>query len=391
MPEELHTGTDELPAPELDGAWQREIGGIRVLFGAGRLRELGRRAAELTGQRVLLVTDPGLVACGHAAVAADSLRQAGLEVHLFDAVSPNPTTLEVDAGTKFATGKSIEMIVAVGGGSAMDCAKGINFLLTNGGQMEDYWGFGKASRELLPAIGVPTTAGTGSDAQSYALISHATTHRKMACGDLKARFRIVILDPELLATVPRQVAATAGMDALSHSLESYVTTARSPASVPQSRLAFQLLEPAIESVANATDEGSPDARRSALLGAHLAGAGIESSMLGAAHAAANPLTSRHGVAHGAAIGLMLPAVIRFNAVTEEALYRELWPAGSEALAKRVEQIRHNLGLPATLAAVGIGSDDIADLATRASDERTGRFNPRPLATADFEEMYASSK
>ncbi|MCZ6727800.1 MAG: iron-containing alcohol dehydrogenase, partial [Acidobacteria bacterium] len=188
---------------------------MRVAFGAGRLAELGELAAEIGGRRALLVTDPGLVAAGHAASACAALRIAGLEVELFDAVSPNPTTREVEAGTEIAAERSIDLIVALGGGSAMDCAKGINFLLTNGGRMEDYWGFGKATKRMLPSIGVPTTAGTGSDAQSYALISQAETHRKLAGGDPTARDRVVILDPALLATIPRRVAAATGRDALS--------------------------------------------------------------------------------------------------------------------------------------------------------------------------------
>src|SRR5262249_14181020 len=148
------------------------------------------------GSRALLVTDPGLATVGHPQRAVDSIRSAGLEVFMYDGVRENPTEHEVIAGVAVARKHAIDVIVAVRGGSSMGCAKGINFLLTNGGRMSDYKGFGKATKPMLPSVGVPTTAGTGSEAQSYALITDEATHLKMACGDKKAAFRAAVLDPE---------------------------------------------------------------------------------------------------------------------------------------------------------------------------------------------------
>ena len=162
---------------------------------------------------------------------------------VFDGVEENPTTRHVEAGAGFrADASCIDFLIAVGGGSSMDCAKGINFLLTNGGTMADYKGFGKASKPMLPSIGVPTTAGTGSEAQSYALIADEQTHMKMACGDRKAAFRVAILDPEVTVSQPAKVTAVTGIDALSHALESYVTTRRNPLSQMFAREAWRLLE-----------------------------------------------------------------------------------------------------------------------------------------------------
>src|SRR5262249_1030034 len=154
----------------------------RVVFGPGSLARLGELARDLGGRRALLVTDPGLEAAGHPDRALHSLRAAGVETFVFDGVEENPTTRHVRAGLEAARKHKIDLLVAVGGGSSMDCAKGVNFLLTNGGEMADYKGFGKATRPMLPSIGVPTTAGTGSEAQSYALIADEKTHLKMACG-----------------------------------------------------------------------------------------------------------------------------------------------------------------------------------------------------------------
>src|SRR5437764_14536495 len=203
----------------------------------------------------------------------------------------------------------------------MDCAKGINFLFTNGGRMQDYWGVGKATRPMLPMIAVPTTAGTGSETQSFALISDAQSHVKMACGDKKASFRIALLDPMLTVTQPRGVTALTGIDAIAHALETYVTRSRNPASLAFSREAWSLLG---ENLAHVLDDPNDlDARGGMQLGACFAGLAIENSMLGAAHALANPLTAHYGITHGVAIGLVLPHVVRFNAAAVGPLYADL--------------------------------------------------------------------
>src|SRR5262245_21793491 len=194
----------------------------RLVYGPGTLDRLGELVREVGGTRVLLVTDPGLEEAGHPQRAQDILRDAGLYVAVFDAVEMNPTTRHVEAGVAVARAERVNCLVAVGGGSSMDCAKGVNFLLTNGGTMADYKGFGKATKPMLPSVGVPTTSGTGSEAQSFALIADESSHMKMACGDRKAAFRVALLDPLLTVTQPARVTAITGIDALAHALESFV-------------------------------------------------------------------------------------------------------------------------------------------------------------------------
>jgi alcohol dehydrogenase len=314
----------------------------RVVFEAGGLARLGALVRELGGTRALLVTDPGLEATGHPDRAADALRAARVEVVLFDGVEENPTSRHVEAGREVAKARGVDCLVAIGGGSAMDVTKGVNFLLTNGGTMADYKGFGKATKPMLPSVGVPTTAGTGSEAQSYALIADESSHLKMACGDRKAAFRVALLDPELTVSQPPAVTAVTGLDSLAHALESYVTAKRSLLSQTFARQAWRLLEPNLQRVL-AEPEDLP-ARSAMQLGAHFAGVAIENSMLGACHACANPLTAHYGLTHGVAIGVMLPHVLRFNAPAADDLYADLaadagLPAGrgesAEALARRV--------------------------------------------------------
>src|ERR1051325_6468879 len=185
----------------------------RLVFGVDSVQRVGELARELGAKNVLLVTDHGLVRAGHAQHVEQFLRSTGLSVTLFDKAHENPTTRCVDACLAVARDAKPDTIVGLGGGSAMDTAKGCNFLLTNGGRMEDYKGIGKATKPMLPMIAVPTTAGTGSEAQSFALIADAHTHMKMACGDKKAACKIAILDPDLAASMPPSVAAATGIDA----------------------------------------------------------------------------------------------------------------------------------------------------------------------------------
>lgn len=365
----------------------------RVIFGAGSFKHLGDVARELEFKRTLLVADPGLVAAGHVRPAANFLERVGIEAFAFHDFGSNPDTAMVEKGHAWAAPLKVDSIVALGGGSSLDCAKGINFLLSNGGEMHDYCGFGKARRPMLPMIGVPTTAGTGSEAQSYALISDAKTHSKMACGDKKARFRAVILDPELTLSQKRSVSATAGFDALAHAVETYVTTKRNPLSEAYSREAWRLLEGNYERVLTSPDD--LEARGAMQIGAYFAGVAIENSMLGAAHACANPLTARYGTEHGAALALLLPVVVKWNECAAGQRYDELMSmcraramhARSDNLAARLRELIEVGELPNKLSAAGVMSSDLPALADDAARQWTGGFNPRPFDAAGALEVY----
>lgn len=370
----------------------------RVLFGADAVTRIGELAAGLPARRVLLVTDAGIVAAGHAARVEELLRISGLEVVIFDRVQENPTTRCVRDCVEVARAGSIDAIIGLGGGSSLDTAKGCNFLLTNGGEMKDYWGVGKASQPMLPLIAIPTTAGTGSECQSFAVISDEITHQKMACGDPKAVARVAILDPKLTVSQPPGVTACTGIDAIAHALESAVTKKRTPVSALFSREAFKLGLRAFPRVLAEPQDIA--ARGEMLLAAAWAGVAIENSMLGAAHSAANPLTAHFGIVHGQAVGLMLPHVVRFNALDSatERIYRELCSAASishamvpgEAIAAKVEELLDVARLPRGLTALGVGQDAIPTLAPEAASQWTARFNPRDVVAVDFEELYTAA-
>src|ERR1700683_2809618 len=220
----------------------------RVLFGSGEFARLGEVARELGGTRCLVVADQGMLQTGHVKEAIRTLKARRMEVFAFHDFSENPTAAMVEAGGAFAAPERIDVIVSVGGGSSMDCAKGINFLVTNGGRLRDYWGYGKAAKPMLPMIAVPTTAGTGSEAQSYATITDSETRVKMACGDAKVAFRVAILDPRLTLSQSRELTASTGYDALSHALETLVSTRQTPLSDCFSRSAWRLINKGYERV-----------------------------------------------------------------------------------------------------------------------------------------------
>ncbi|HEY8411944.1 MAG TPA: iron-containing alcohol dehydrogenase [Pyrinomonadaceae bacterium] len=369
----------------------------RVIFGAGVVNQLGKLAVELGFTRTLLVADHGLLASGHVDEAITPLRTAGIEVIRFHDFEANPDTHMIEAGTAFAATQQIDSLIGLGGGSSMDCAKGINFLLTNGGRMADYRGYGNATKPMLPMIAIPTTAGTGSEAQSYALISDAESHVKMACGDPKAAFRVALLDPALTVSQPRSITATSGFDAIAHAVETYVTTKRTPVSEIFSREAWQQLERNYERVLAQPDD--LEARGAMQLGAFYAGVAIENSMLGATHACANPLTARYGTAHGAAIAMLLPSVVRWNESAAADRYATLLKLSSvatdkhaytptEVLARRLEELAAAGGLHAGLSGVGIKKDELADLAGEAAEQWTGTFNPRPFSKEGAMEVYS---
>jgi len=361
----------------------------KIVFGPGALNELPACVREVDGSSVFLVSDRGIAKAGHLKTARQLLESADIAVTIFDATKENPTETDAAVCCEIARKARFDCIVALGGGSSMDTAKACNFLLTNGGVMRDYHGYGKATKAMLPLIAIPTTSGTGSECQSYALVSRDDTHEKMACGDTKARARVAILDPNLTATQPVSVAILTGLDALAHALESAVCTKRNAMSSMYSEHAFSHLSGAIGRVIRGNASGEDRAHMQ--LGAALSGLAIENSMLGAAHATANPLTARYNTVHGHAVAMMLPHVMRFNA--EDSAIAAIYARFSEILATSdvtslslidwVSELVERIDLPFA----EINSEALPGLAQEAAKQWTGQFNPRPLQVDDYAALY----
>lgn len=376
----------------------------RFVVGPGVLEQLGGIAKELGGTRVLVVSDPGIVQAGLFERGLHSLRAAGMQIASFHDFQENPDSDQVERGVRVAKEFQPDLLVGLGGGSSMDCAKGINFVHSCGGRIHDYWGVGKATGAMLPLIAVPTTAGTGSESQSFALISDAVTHAKMACGDPKAASRVALLDPLLTLSQPPRVTALTGIDALTHAIESFVCRKRTPISQLYAKEAWRYLRYGFPLVLE--DPKSIEGRFCMQWGAALAGMAIEASMLGAAHALANPLTAHHDVAHGQAVGAMMPHVIAWNARQVASWYQELWNtvepplqitrphkpesdafAAAEKMADWFGEMLQAGGLQQRLSALSIPEKDLELLASQAAQQWTAKYNPVEVHADDLLQMY----
>ena len=374
----------------------------RIVFGPGRLTEIGALARSLNPTRILLVTDQHLVACGHAARVEASLSQAGLEFACFDQVRQNPSNGDVETCLSAALQCRPDLIIGLGGGSCIDTAKGCSFLFTNGGTMEDYFGVDRAKLPLLPLIAIPTTAGTGTEVQSFALIERDRDRQKMACGAPGAAPRIALLDPELLLTLPPQVTASTGLDTLTHAVESFVCNQRNAVSALYAREAFRL---SMEHLPRVLTHPQDLDRRCALMqSSAFAGLAIENSMLGAAHSLANPLTAHFPISHGEAVGSLLPHVVRFNGADPDTarLYAELagcaglCPTGTppeqalEVLVERLQKLLAECGFEGGIGRHGVTRAALDELSAEACRQWTAQFNPREVSAAAFRALYASA-
>jgi alcohol dehydrogenase len=351
----------------------------RIVRGPGRLGELGSLVGQLGAARTLLVADPALPLA--ARMARTQVEGAGSECLEFAQGKENPDSALAETVRQTAEALRPDLIVARGGGSTLDLAKAAGFLLANGGQMSDYQGYGLAKHPLPALIAIPTTTGTGSEAQSYCVIADAATKRKMACGAPTAAAKVALLDPELALSQPRAVRAASGYDAIAHAVETWVTTKRNEMSDLCAREAWRLLSshylPVLERQEDVLGIGAMQ------WGAYLAGWAIEHSMLGAAHACANPLTRRYGTTHAHALAVVLPAVVSFNSEVCRARYDELSPD----LEARVREFGAAAGLPSRLRDLGAAPEHLEELAEDAAAQWTGRHNPRPFDAISALEIY----
>lgn len=332
----------------------------RILFGAGEFARLGEVAREHNATRCLVLAPQTSVDAGHAQEAVRSLKARRMDVFAFHDFMSNPSVAMVEAAREYAGPHGVNLVVALGDGDALDFAKAVNVVISNGGSIRDYRGYGNVAKPLLPMIALPTVAGAGNEAQSNTVISDSGD-AKIICGDPKIFFRTALLDANLTLKQPAPITAASGYHALANAVETLFSTRRTPISECFSREAYRLLDSAFGRVLRAPED--LEARSAMLLGAHFAGLAVEYSALGPAHACAQPLVKNYNMQPGAALALVLVPALE-------------WMEQGGDLAPRLRHLAAAAELPASLNDAEIPEQVLPRLADEAAAQWSGRFSSR---------------
>jgi alcohol dehydrogenase len=373
----------------------------RIVFQEHAVRNrLVEQIGTLKVSSLILITDKGVVSAGLLKEVTATLDRAGITYAVFDEVEPNPGT---DTCRKaFQTAKEIgaSATIAVGGGSSMDVAKAVGILMTNGGDLESYEGPNKFENQMLPMIGIPTTAGTGSELTPFAVITIRAKHYKMTIFSIKCLPQVALLDPTLLSTVPPHIAAACGMDALTHAVESFINLQASPVTDAYASEAMRLIGKHLRAyVANRENLTAAGAM---LVASSLAGVSFGVARLGNVHAMAHPLGGFFDLPHGIANAILLPHVMRFNLLADSGKYRriaDLLGEDTSGLSDReagklaidaVVELSREVGIPQSLSAVGVTADLIPAMSADAMKSGNILINPRQTTLKDIEDLFRAA-
>jgi alcohol dehydrogenase len=373
----------------------------RILFGVNIVKQLADLASELGGRRVFLVADPGLHQAGIIKQTTAILEKAEIPYTLYDKVTPEPGLKLADQGVKLAQKNKTDCVVGLGGGSALDIAKAVSILLTNGGKAEDYLGLGKIKRPGVPKIMIPTTAGTGAEVTFTAVFINEKTKSKGGMNGDPLYPDAAILDPALTLSLPPHVTAATGIDAFTHALEAYVSTGAHAISDIYALEAIGLIS---NNLGAAYANGSNlEARSAMLLGSLLGGKALATAGVGLVHAMAYPLGGMFNTAHGLANAVLLPYVVEYNIIGNPEKFStvaQVMGYESEGLPLReaaqlaveaIHQLNADVGIPSSLADLNIPADKIPEMAEIAlTVTRPVENNPRKPTREDVIAVYEAA-
>jgi alcohol dehydrogenase class IV len=379
---------------ELDSLLKFEI--PEIIFGRGSLKQIGQCSRRMGGDRVMLVTDPGIIAKGWIDEALEHLKHEGLNTIVYDNVVSNPRAFQVEEGALEYSHQGCDVIIAIGGGSPMDTAKGIAILASNQGRIEDYVGCNLITQPIPPLICVPTTAGTGSDVSQFAIIADQEKKVKMTILSRAIMPDISLIDPRLLQSKSSELIASTGMDALTHAIEAFVSSLSWPLTDPHAchaiKLVFRHLKEAVYKKSIEPLEGMAVASLEA-------GAAFSNAILGAVHALAHPLGGLYDMHHGLANAILLPVVLRKNLEHAPGKYALIANAmgidtrgktsaeAAEQVPQKIEELIKDLHIPTKLSHVGVRKEDIPGLARDAAEDLCMMTNPQRYNTQEIEAMY----
>ena len=377
-----------------------------IRFGHGTASTIGQLIRDrFWVNRILILTDAGVIRAGILSTVTNSLQAATIAFDICDDVTPNPTDTYVEQKAALYRSDGHDLLIAVGGGSVIDAAKGIQVRITHPGHIQDYFEDGPSARKIIPnmprLVAIPTTAGTGSEVTAVAVLKDSRDGLKKGVYAPCLRPSLAVVDPELTLSLPQDITAATGLDALTHCIEAYVSKAYGPIG---KAIALGGMELIFCALPVAYDIGSDIvARTDMAMGAVMGGLAFGSGLgLGAAHALAHQLTAERQIPHGLANALMLPTVMRFNAKTDPFPYQRIAQTigaakyGEDAIAAAngaIEAVRalcEQVGIPASLKAAGVPESAIVKMAAQAMRDSCHRRNPRPCSERDMEALYRAA-
>jgi alcohol dehydrogenase class IV len=362
-----------------------------IVFGRGLLNQVGSCARRLGGRKVFLVSDQGLFSAGWVDIAMHSLLEAGLSFVYYDQVTPNPRDMEIEEGAREYIRHGADVIVGLGGGSAMDAAKGIAILVSNGGRIRDFEGSDKIIRPLPPLVLCPTTCGTGSDVSQFAVINDTERRCKMTIMSRCIAPDISLTDPDTLSTLPDEYVCTTATDALSHALEAFFSVASTSLTDVHAIKAMRLLT---KSLVKAVHERKPEDLENLSRASLHAGMAFSNSLLGIVHALAHPIGGFYDANHGSVNAVLLPEVLRYDLpVVTEKLPELAWGLGHpakgessgavEMVQETVESLLEASGAPRSLRSLGVAREDLPSLASKALKDVCIVTSPREADEKDL--------
>lgn len=368
-----------------------------VIFGSGSIGQVGESCNRLGAQNVFIVTDPGIIAAGWIEPVIDSCKKAGLSYTIFSQITTNPKDYEVEQGVKQYIESECDAIVGVGGGSAIDVAKAVAIVATNGGKIHDYEGVDKINRPLPPMVMVATTAGSGSEVSQFSIILNSEHKIKMTIISKSLIPDIAIIDPETLVTKNALLTATTGLDVLTHGIESFVSIASTPLTdvhaLHSIKLVTNYLRPSVASKANM------EAKEKMAMASLQAGLSFSNAILGAVHAMSHAIGGRFLLPHGDVNAILLPYVIEYNYISAPEKFLQiaqiLFPHkddisiinAGDLIVQYVKKLSEEIGAPQRLRYFGLSEKDADIISSYAIEDACMITNPRDLTKEDIKTLF----
>ena len=367
----------------------------RIEYGVGVISKLGDELRLLKAQKVAIITDPGIIKAGLLDKITSILKEEKLLYNVFDGVDPNPKDRNVERGAQVVRSFGADAMVAIGGGSVIDCAKAIGVLVSHDGKrIKDFEGKTAVKKQILPFIAIPTTAGTGSEVTFSAVITDTENNYKMTVRSPFMAAKVALLDPKLTVTVPPHITASTGMDALTHAIEAYTVKVSEPVSDALALYAIELIS---NNLVNAVKNGEDiEARACMLVGSLLAGIAFSHSDVGSVHCMAEALGGVYDAPHGICNAVLLPYVMEYNVEFCLEKYARIAKAmgetfetsreGAMKAVERIKKLATEVGLP-SFKSLGVKEEDLEKLADMAAKNISTESNPREMTKEDYLTLF----